>query len=229
MGAYYTPTALTNEKTKNYQTIEMIHGLKLMEHSYFGNPAVNSTLFMIENSNWKNKSFTWACDYSDNISGSDKNIYELSEKHIINPTKKKTPQMRANGISFEDMEDTYNNVIILNNSKKEYLDLSEYVANYKFDKKWMTHPFPLLTNSETQSMGGGDYHLQNDFRGIWSNDKFEVVRSIIDVPASYKNISSDFYFYANEEDEKQSKDLMKIKVLRSSLEKDRTNLENEVA
>jgi len=145
MGAYYTPTALINETKHNYQRLGFYScGAKLMEHSYFGTNLVNGSLFMIESGAWKNKSFTWACDYSEDLIVANKNIYDISQNNTIcelDMSKK--------------VDGLYNNVIILNNSKMEYLDLSEYVYNYKFDKKWMIHPFPLLTNSEKDYMGGG--------------------------------------------------------------------------
>ena len=232
MGAYYTPAALINEEELTYQTIKSMNsGVKLMEHSYFNNDFIDGALFMIEIGPWKNRSFTWACDYCEDIVCADKNIYELSHDHnldVSNINKSfdyyKDDEDKGN---FEHFKGSYNNVIILNNSKKEYLDLSEYIFNYKFDKKWMTHPFSLLTNSETNSMGGGDYHMENDFRGVWAGDKFEIVRSIMDVPSTYKNVSSDFFFYSSDEDEEQAKDLMKQKVIRNSLEKDRTYLLND--
>lgn len=235
MGAYYQPAVLLYKKNHNYQTFDVdFSGAKLTEHSLFGNKIVNATLFMLEFGAWKNRPLTWACDYSEDMIVSNKNIYDISNNNIISkealkhqPFSSFKKNVENDTVYFKELEDTYNNVIILNNSKKEYLDLSEYVSNYKFDKTWMIHPFPLLTNSEIEYMGGGDYSLKNDFRGIWANDQFEIVRSIIEVPSSYKNISSDFYFYADEADQKQSKDLMKIKILRNSLEKDRTTLFNK--
>ena len=174
MGAYYQAVCTgTNEAISPSITEDFY---KLMEHSWIGNEFLNLVLHNIHKGSWKNQPVVWSCDYDDdslwNVS---KNI-SFSED-VIHASKWK---------GYEDC-------IILNNSKKEFIDLVEYKQKFFYRGHGTVHPFSLLTSQATHSMGGGDYHADSADRGRWSGDKFVVTFNKHKIPSDYKNISDVFF------------------------------------
>jgi len=246
MGSYYKPTCQVDRRIETVELDDFV-GSKLMEHSYFNNQLVDKSLFMIESGNWKNRPFQWSCDYDEttlsledfeapfdlDIDEETFTKYELSNPVCVNKinTQFDWNDFKDNDFSnrsYQYMSSSYCDIIILNNTKKEYIDLSEYKYLSPFDRSDLIHPFPLLTNSESCSMGGGDFHPDHDFRGIWSNDCFEIVRRKIDIPLSYKNISA-ISFYENEDEIELTKNSMKQSILRTNLPTDRLGNFNHIS
>jgi len=193
MGAYYT--ALNIENNERLDSWTFSNGAKLMEHSYIGNNYIDAVLYEIAEGGWKNKPFVWLCDYNE---GEYSNNWETSVKI-------------SSSAENPDWLD-YSDAIILNTTKKEYIDLCEYKLNWIGPRTSMIHPFTLLTNSEDESMGGGDYHLEDNRRGLWRGDCFVVTLDRREVPHFYKNITKDVIFYEDEElanyDELQTKSIL---------------------
>jgi hypothetical protein len=148
MGAYYKAVNLTDKES--LESYDFGNGMKLMEHSFLGNRYMDVVLNEIAEGTWKNKSLTWLCDYDDNYG-------EMWEE---------ARSIKSCAENVERID--YSNAIILNNDKKEYIDLTEYVLNWIGERTMMTHPFSLLISSTTESMGGGDYHPHHSYRGTWS-------------------------------------------------------------
>jgi len=195
MGAYY---AACNTKDKEIlKTWKFNTGAKMMEHSYIGNSFIDVVLNEIFEGSWKNKPITWLCDYDESFEfeGLWDNSIEIDSC--------------AENLDWLD----YSDCIIINNDTKEYIDLVEYKLNWLGERKWVIHPFSLLTSSVNQAMGGGDYQFDNDNRGRWSNCRFVVTFNRFEAPAHYKNITKDVYFYEEEEQIKLVEDKFKQEVL----------------
>jgi hypothetical protein len=180
MGAYYQAVCTgTNEAISPSITEDFY---KLMEHSWIGNEFLNLVLHNIHKGSWKNQPVVWSCDYDDDSLWNVAKSISFSED-VIHTSKWK---------GYEDC-------IILNNSKKEFIDLAEYKQQFFYRGEGTVHPFSLLTSQATHSMGGGDYHADSADRGRWSGDKFVVTFNKHKIPSEYKNIS-DVFFSDNPEE-----------------------------
>lgn len=154
MGQYYKPVLRSNEKSKTANSCDFGCGAKLMEHSYVGNPLVESVMCEIdENSSKGNLTrVVWAGNYANEEMTSKNNLYTISAKYKkINPSQ--------------------NNCVkryIVNVDRMEYVDLSKCKRD-KYD--YIIHPLPLLT-AEGCGRGGGDYDMDNgkgkEFVGTWA-------------------------------------------------------------
>lgn len=185
MGAYYL--ASNNEYILD---IEKSHFLKLMEHSYFYNDYVGSVLNeYVDNA----QPLIWLCDYyspDDDISGdynpNIKTWEELERKIIANIAN-------TNHKLYEIFENYY----ILNHTQKLFIDQRRLLDLYeaKGQKEYLIHPIPILTNSNTRSMGGGDYHPSDSRRGLWRGNTVELKKA---VPSGYTDITDYCMFFEEE-------------------------------
>ena len=182
MGAYYQ--AVIN-KRKRYSTWTTTKdGSKLMEHSYMFNGYVNSVLNMMGD-----KPFTldWLCDYHEPVDEWDYDWDSIEEV-------KSFPIKTSNGISPH---------YILNNTKHIYINIMELLCLYYKDNEedvMYIHPLPILCNSESKSMGGGDYHKEDSTRGTWRNDNLQIVWYKEDIPSLYENVTKDCLYKEDEDD-----------------------------
>lgn len=176
MGAYYKAVNIDDNNSMEPWDFEC--GTKLAEHSYVGNKYINAVLHQIEFGSWKNKPLVWACDY-DNNSAFGK-AYDSSSTIKIHKD------------DHDKIWEHYDSIII-NNSKKEYIDLAEYQMHYIDRSSAIVHPFPILTSSTNKHMGGGDFDFEGDkygdWRSRWAGDKFVVTRITTKIPSNYTNIS----------------------------------------
>ncbi len=203
MGAYYKAINIKDQETLSPSLTNDF--LKLMEHGYIGNAYVNVVLNEIYEGSWKNKPVSWVSDYD---TGRYKSHYNKSQNI----------KSCAENMEWLDFSDA----IIINNTKKEYIDLTEHKLGWLGDRKLMTNPFVLLTTRSKTSLGGGDYYPENENRGRWSANRFVVTFNKFDVPSNYKNITKDVYFYENEEEIAFSKDAfaIKAKLLTKNIDKE---------
>jgi hypothetical protein len=184
MGAYYFAYNETDNKC-----ICSSGGLKLLEHAFINNPFVSAVMIALAGGmdekipNWKNKELVWLCDYNDSF-----NVewYAVPEEKIIKPSKK-------------DIE-KINQCYILNHTKKEYVSMKEFKLihdeikiNDKDGVIEVYHPLPLLTKSDKEYMGGGDYKPENndELVGYWCGDVISVEN---EPPLDYKNITNKAIF-----------------------------------
>jgi len=171
------------------------NGLKLMEHGFIFNDYVNTVLSILNDID-NPKELGWLCDYYDgNIINSKKldNYEELWNKEFdwiqyFNINKKyfeKFKKMRDWGdIDVKAIKNRFNILIpppkfINNISKGVYLDIDKWIKivvfasptlDYQYEE-YLVHPIVLLTNSQTEDSGGGDFHLRFALRGSWFLDE----------------------------------------------------------
>jgi len=154
MGAYYQGTV----NHTRYETWSIGQGAKLMEHSYIGNNYVGLVMDELEK---KPAPVRWVCDYSENEDGFD---WEKTTEASFSKDAK----------AFDPI------YFIYNHTKNVYIDMAELISLFS-DRSMMMHPIPILCNSETESMGGGDLHQEESRRGTWYGDTLEVVYDRINV------------------------------------------------
>lgn len=193
MGTYFAPANVeSHEMLYSHDYNEM---MEIGSHSHFGSRLIDAALNEIYVGCWKNKPFAW-------ISHSDRNVKyaETVEKNRYI----KTYSEYANIPSYGD-------AIIVNNTKQEFIDLAEFKAGWLADRSEMTHPFPLLTNSQKECDGMGDYEFEWEKRGSWAGDAFVVTFDRFQVPGHYKNVSREVYFYVGEEQRRLDGDAFAFK------------------
>jgi|JYMV01.1.fsa_nt_gi hypothetical protein len=168
--------------THNYSSPNELDG-----HAFIGNSYVDMVMLNIKEGSWKNQSIAWSCILDENSLWENEDLKNISFSSKHNNT-------------VENSKTLYSRIIILNNSKKEYIDLSEYSANQTNRDFILVHPFPLLTSVSKIPMGVGDYQIPNDYRGRWSGDKFSIISSKFQIPLDYDNISNISFPCSDEEE-----------------------------
>jgi len=156
-------------------------GVILMDYCYIGNKFMNIILNEIYEGTWKNKPIAWVCDY------------DMSAKYGTCWGDSVEVQICATTIS----QLNFSEVCIINNDKKEFVDLTQYKLEWNITRENITHPFPILTNASIDFQGDGDYDFEHPNRGRWEGDRFTVVFDRADVPYDYLNITSDSLFYTS--------------------------------
>ncbi len=76
------------------------------------------------------------------------------------------------------------------------IDVKELFKFYGKQAKdeWYIHPIPLLCNSDTQSLGGGDYHPEDSRRATWCEDIISTSRHR---EPEYQDVTEDVLFFEN--------------------------------
>jgi hypothetical protein len=186
MGQYYNPVIIDdqNQVLAWLYSHDFNNGLKLMEHSYVGNPFVgNFESLLIPGAPHHKGRVVWAGDYADYEGESELKIYNLCEDGTKLPPIK-TIEIDSNEYPF-----------IVNHTKKQYVD-KRTMIKFGENEDWQIHPLPLLT-CEGNGRGGGDYHpymktiealhgksyevnLPNDGKliGSWARDVISVEKSL---------------------------------------------------
>ncbi len=165
MGAYYSATL----ENKRYNAWQTKNGAKLMEHGFVGNNYVENVMFLLlENP----KSLQWLCDYTE-------------EGKTWDNTKETTLP--------EDSYPLGGLYLILNHTKKFKIDMKKFICINKL-RDFQVHPLPILCNSETNQMGGGDFYSEESLRGAWKGDIIEVTYNE-DKCAEYLDVTQDCVFY----------------------------------
>ena len=214
MGQYYMPTSM-DEKEQVYSH-DFGSGLKLVEHSYIGNDFVNTVMLLLLDTasakkfgethkdetdrwviwdkigSWSGKKFIWAGNYSDgdpelppkmidgvpveiNWFAIDNNI-EVPFKEILL------------GVPF------YRGLFIFNHSKREYIDMWEYISNAPVsDWGSIIHPLPLLTCAGN-GRGGGDYRGKNKRVGSWAKNKISISTEGFPDDDDWNDVTGECYF-----------------------------------
>lgn len=169
MGQYYMAYVNHQNSKIVFDPFCYCEGSKLMEHSYVNNYFVSKVLAVLRNTPSR---VAWVGDYSDDICP--KEIYDLCWK---------CEHSKIN------IRPDFDCGLLLNHTKKEYVDMLEYVESQ--DNTLMPHPLPLLT-AIGNGRGGGDYRGENrDMVGTWFNDEIEYASL---KPPEYKNITKKVIF-----------------------------------
>jgi len=172
MGAYYQAVLKYPEDDRwlGYSTWKFDNGAKLMEHSYILNTYTNFITYKIY---YKPAHLVWLCDYHEE---EDFNWDTIPEGKI----KKSEIKKARTALPC---------VLYVNLTRREYFSLKKilqiagkslmkikppfYAELHRYKNTYFTtviHPLPLLTNSETESAGGGDYYPDYKLRSHWAED-----------------------------------------------------------
>ena len=155
------------------------NGAKLMEHSYIGNDYVSAVECLLYSDGatkgrWAEQRIVWAGDYADGEENTEENLYSILEnKPGLKNLIKVSPD---------------NFIYLINLDAKEYVDKSKLPV-LKNSDDWFIHPLPLLT-AEGNGRGGGDFHGDKEYVGIWSRSRIALVKEI---PDNYNELIPNFY------------------------------------
>ncbi len=174
MGQYYM--VLTEDKNGKRTVYDRtLNGrytmAKLMEHSWWENPFVNTICHKIFKKPMK---VAWVGDYSD-TDGFE--FYADVWGESVKTTKLNEAQV------------CLDNKYLVNHTKKLYLDCNEYYKRSRDKDEWVIHPLPLLT-CVGNGNGGGDYDgTDMGYIGTWCMDSVSVE---LKKPEGYLNITPTF-------------------------------------
>ena len=169
MGQYYAPTLINKEgKITTFDPSEYGNGLKLTEHSYFGEEICK----VIEKELYNNPCrLYWMGDYAEVKDFDEKQVKTVKELYNINLDNDFLKNIIHDVYKCSDIVPTDEDSprYIINHTKEIYLDLNLY------DEDTIIHPLPLLT-AVGNGRGGGDYFdSYNDYMvGTWAGDVIET-------------------------------------------------------
>ena len=181
MGQYYT-AVVENEVVG--KVARFTYGMKLMEHSWWGNTHMGAISKLI----YKTKSkVCWVGDYAsedeDWESEEQKDAwYGVAWRYDDSHEPKETPE-NAEYITLD-------NSFLVNHTQKIYIDCNKYFKE-NCRKGWCIHPLSLLT-AKGNGRGGGDYHEQFpdfDSVGSWALEEISIEDEI---PSGYEEVMYNF-------------------------------------
>ena len=171
MGQYYQPILITEKGTTKVFSRDVdgeYTGAKLMEHSWFDNTMVNTFCNELLN---KQCRVAWVGDYADEYSRTDRKPNNINEHELAWLVKLR--KRKGHGMKFRPLAVRY--MLLVNHTKKEFIDLYDYEEQNTTQDHWCTHPLPLLT-AVGNGFGGGDYWGENQHLiGSWALDCIELV------------------------------------------------------
>jgi hypothetical protein len=163
MGQYYKPISI--DKKQFVYSHAYGNGLKLMEHSWIGNPFVGIVEDLVaEGGAWHGDRIVWAGDYADDEKNRKSNLWSLigdKDKNEIKPEPTKNKYRYVVNLDTEEFVDT----------KK--VPLSEVYEEDGKEWPFQIHPLPILT-CEGNGRGGGDLHKKSDLVGKWARNRVIV-------------------------------------------------------
>jgi hypothetical protein len=191
MGQYYLPIILKDKVSKDdsEQVLAFMYsheyggnGSKLMEHSWIGNPFVETFENLLSpRGKFKKMRVVWAGDYADGepeLTHTDDKGREV-EVNLFGLCDKETNKIKPRTVK----ETKYR--FIFNHDTKEFVDKDKCPVNEVYKdregKEWpfTIHPLPLLT-CEGCFRGGGDFHNEsNTFVGKWARNRISVGNKIL--------------------------------------------------
>ena len=191
MGQYYYPANVdTKEFILSHDFAEAgkdgFIGLKLMEHSYIGNPMLNVVeRFLMPEGKWYKNRIVWAGDYADEEPDTkSEGCPEGKNLHTIYGDDEN------NKITVKELKDNMQDIpkefkYIVNHSLKQYVDKSKIKKN---DWGGRIHPLSLLV-AEGNGRGGGDFHGEDVRIGMWARHIISVEQAI---PKGYTELDGQF-------------------------------------
>ncbi len=177
MGQYYKPYIKNGKKIKVFDNrIDgEWEGLKLMEHSYFGNRYVGQ---VVNELYYQKCNVCWVGDYYNEDDYSQINCDKETVRTIGDLVwNDKTKLIKG---SIHTSRRLFK-CLLVNHTKKVYINCDKFYNANKWLEQWKNeeyymcvNPLPLLTCSASHS-GGAYYGVNSDKCGIWFNDLLEVV------------------------------------------------------
>jgi hypothetical protein len=221
MGQYFQAVLMKGNSKKTFESYDFGNGAKLTEHSYISNSYVESIVKYMLKSNGGVYRVAWVGDYADeyiedgkitnplyydnsNLFGSKySKLYDDFYKYRMKEHKK---------VEIEEKTSMENSLTlcIVNHTKKEYVDVFNYVfENGRNDSEgwFIFHPLPLLT-AIGNGYGGGDYYGLNmkEYVGYWACDEIEIMKWVDkDKYPDYKELKVRFKECHSEEELKELK------------------------
>ncbi len=149
---------------------------KLMEHSWWLNDFVNGVCLDIYNGN-ETVRIAWIGDYAHTYL----DCYGLMEFNGLN--KQQISRMTkwcwdCKGIAVPANNFTLDGLFLINHTKRQYVDCSEFYEDNISSDEWCVHPLPFLT-CIGNGLGGGDYtkptdDSTEDYIGAWTWDEISI-------------------------------------------------------
>ena len=218
MGQYYRPVVTMNGTTTIFnnrtalQTPEdkeefkrneysNYHGLKILEHSWWGNDLVKGVIGRLYNRKGR---VAWVGDYTQDImeeivsndgtkapmqprelyagcfykQNADGTLYHNEQGYIEEDEDRPLPEnvKKYKGFVRFNPNFTLDNKVVINLTRKEYLNCDTYKSKSMTDDGWCINPVPLLT-STGGDQGGGDYHEGHPYAqevGRWAYDEIII-------------------------------------------------------
>ncbi len=150
MGQYFKAIILSEDGT-HVRTYVRPSYAKLMEHSYFGDPVMNTIMWLLSEDGMYYKSrIVWAGDYADPEADGEKNLYQICNDDRY--------EMRQQNIINFGFPISYR--YALNYTKNLFVDLERSKTFSDIN------PLPVLTYEGEQAYYGTNEHLA----GTWARD-----------------------------------------------------------
>lgn len=162
---------------KGERDYEEYNGLKLMEHSYWGNPVCKAVgLRLVDNP----MRVCWVGDYAE---PNECEELGFTYEEIWDCPDGKYQHYEETDFKMDSVK------YLINNSKKTYVDLKDYYKKSKFTEEWKEQkytmcifPISLLT-ALGNDRGGGDYHKCGtcfEDVGSWAFDEIYLSNELPD-------------------------------------------------
>lgn len=179
MGQYYKPVSL--DRMEYVLTHDYDSGLKLMEHSYIGNPVLNVVESLLSNGgDWYKNRIVWAGDYADEgkFVPEIKPMWTEDGQPFMSNEISLYRYASYEGKQIEPKSPTVRTPcqFLCNWDKKEYVNLAAVkpIGASGWEAKNYIHPLSLLT-ADGNGRGGGDYRNDNDeMVGAWAGDRISM-------------------------------------------------------
>lgn len=150
---------------------------KLTEHSWWLNEFVNAVCLDVYQRKEKCR-IAWIGDYAHTYL----RCYDLTSFNGLNQRQIKRLSDRCwncDGRAVKPTDFTLNGLYLVNHTKEEYVNCSEYYNRNIMEDEWCIHPLPLLT-CIGNGLGGGDYNSPTDdstkdYVGAWAWDEISIM------------------------------------------------------
>lgn len=198
MGQYYEPILITKDN-KIHHFNRDVDGeyttAKLTEHSWIENTMVDTFCNKILN---KKCRVAWVGDYADEYNNEEEkpnNISDEQLKMLVDERKQE-----GKGMRFRPLNLKY--TLLVNHTKKEFIDMYDYIQDNTDKDGWCVHPLPILT-AVGNGFGGGDYWgINKDLVGSWALDLIEIVSCDKCNTLTQKGYTSNKYKFTENMEEK---------------------------
>ncbi len=156
-------------------------GVKLTEHSWIGARFPNAVLSEVVD---RPKRIAWIGEYS--LTQLSEDQFSFSNGFISSKDQYKIIYDEATGRHSKALKVTVNidvdcaDWFVVNESKKIFFDLEQYVCENITADGWCLHPVPLLT-AVGNGLGGGDFYGKGiEDIGKWAFDKISISKYLPD-------------------------------------------------